>query len=140
MKTQTDKAEYKGKQWTKAREKAQAIANKTGATFYAFPEHDGSIAIEIDYPKSGVEFEIFKPKAVTDSTSTVAGERKPVRDETAGARTRLVYPDQCAKCGRQWGDHTTDRELISRGACPFVAKPGEIQSPTLVQKGGKYVL
>ena len=61
MMNTTKQQEYKGKQWSKAREKAQAIANKTGATFYAFPEHDGSIAIEIDYPKSGVQFETFNP-------------------------------------------------------------------------------
>jgi len=46
----------------------------------------------------------------------------------------LEYPGICAKCGNRWGDHMTDLWVKQNGGCPFVAKEGEIQKPTLKNK------
>ncbi len=50
--------------WAQARKHAQLLANETGVTQYAFQEWSGVIAVEMDYPKSGIEFETFIPKRV----------------------------------------------------------------------------
>ncbi len=52
--------------WKDARINAQANANYWNAPMYAFPQWDGRIAVESDYPKSGVEFETFKPSAESE--------------------------------------------------------------------------
>ncbi len=44
-----------------------------------------------------------------------------------------VYPQDCAKCGRKWGDHLHGSKLASTpSACPFVAESGELQQPVNV--------